>query len=109
MHGAITEVIGNSKHFAQVVEVDEEVKGALLCVTANSLWAQRQNSNIALWTSEVPGGGVRLLRSYKRWIKGGRSVKIAGICPDIELDARALRILELTGFERHGGAYLLYN
>ena len=109
LHATVSLIIGNSRHFSQVIEVDNEVKGTILCVTSEGLWAQRKNSQIALWVSEVPGGGVRLLRSFKKWIKSSRAVKMAGMCPDLDLDERTLRIAELTGFERHGGSYLLYN
>lgn len=109
IHNAVTEVIGNAKHFAQVVDVDGKVEGAMLCITADALWAQRNNCNIALWVSNVPGGGVKLLRDFTKWVKSGRSIKLAGMCPDLELDGRAYKILERAGFEKHGGSYLLYN
>ena len=109
IHTAITEVIGDSKHYAAVVEQDGEVKGAILCISADALWSQRRICNIALWVSKVPGGGGKLLRSFKFWVKGTRAIKVAGMCPDLDLDPRILKIAERNGFKRHGGSYLLHN
>lgn len=108
IHNAITEVITEPKHFAYVVE-DGTKFGTLLAITSDSLWTQRNTSNIALWVSEVPGGGAKLLREYKTWIKSARSIKLAGMCPDLELDGRILKLAERVGFERVGGTYLLQN
>lgn len=109
MHGAITEVITSPKYFSQVSEIDGEIKGVILCITQEHMWAQRKTSNVVLWYSGVPGEGVKLLRAYRAWIKRNRAVKIAGMCPDTDLSPRTLRIAELVGFEKHGGSYLLYN
>lgn len=109
IHSAITEVISNSRHFSWVVEVEGVVMGALLGLTSDNLWAQRQNSNISLWVSKAPGGGIALLREFRSWVKSRRAIKVAGMCPDLELDPRVLKLAERIGFEKVGGAYLLYN
>lgn len=109
INNALGEVINNSKHFAQVIEVDGEVKGTLIGITADALWSPRNVCTIALWESKVPGGGAKLLRSFKDWIESGRSIKLAGMTPDLDLDPRVYRLMEHNGFEKHGGSYLLHN
>jgi len=109
INGAVAEVIADSRHFTQVVEVDGQVEGVLVGITADALWSQRKNCMIALWVSKVPGGGVQLLRGFRDWVKSGRSIKFAGMAPDLDLDPRTYWILKRIGFERHGGTFLLYN
>lgn len=109
IHDVLTEVIDNPRHFARVVDVDGAVRGALVGISTDHLWAQRQSCQIVLWYSEVPGTGAALLRSFKTWIKEKRAVKIAGMAPDIDLDPRALALAERIGFAKHGGSYIIYN
>lgn len=99
----------DNKSFIQVVEDEGKVTGVIGAITTPNLWAQRSCSNVVIWVSKTPGGGVALLRSFKDWIKGRRAVKLGGISPNLDLDWRILKIMERTGFEKHGGSYLLYN
>lgn len=109
MKALITDAISSAKHYCYVVEHEGRVSGVLAGLTSNNLWAQRQNCNITLWVSKVPGAGAALLRGFRDWVKSRRAIKVAGMCPDLELDPRALQLAERIGFKRHGGAYLLYN
>lgn len=105
----LTEAISSAKHFAMVIDVGGHVQGVLIGLTGDNLWAQRQNCNIVIWVSRVPGYGGILLRKFKEWVQPRRAIKVSGMCPDLEVDPRALKLAEHLGFERHGGAYLLYN
>lgn len=104
-----TEAISSPRHFAWVVDVGGQIQGVLIGLTGDNLWAQRQNCNIALWVSDVPGQGAKLLRKFRDWVLSRRAIKVAGMCPDLELDSRILKLVERAGFSRQGGAYLLYN
>ena len=105
----LTEAISSAKHFAMVIDVGGHVQGVLIGLTGDNLWAQRQNCNIVIWVSRVSGYGGILLRKFKEWVQPRRAIKVSGMCPDLEVDPRALKLAEHLGFERHGGAYLLYN
>lgn len=105
----VTEVISSPRHYAWVVDVGGHAVGALIGLTGDNLWAQRQNCNISLWVSKAPGGGAELLRHFRDWVLSRRAIKVAGMCPDLELDPRALKLAERIGFVQHGGSYLLYN
>jgi hypothetical protein len=105
----VRESISSAKHFAHVVDVGGRVQGVLIALTSDNLWAQRQNCNIVIWVSEVPGYGDKLLRTFRRWVEPRRGIKVSGMCPDLEIDPRALKLADRIGFKRHGGAYLLYN
>lgn len=105
----VIEAISSPRHFTQVIEKEGEIKGVLVGLTSDNLWAQRQNCNISLWVSKVPGGGAKLLRLFRDWVKSRRAIKVAGMSPDLELDPRALSLAERIGFVKHGGSYLLYN
>ena len=109
LNDGIAEVMLDHKSFVQVVENEGKVTGVIIAVTQQNLWAQRSCSNVVLWVSKTPGGGVSLLRAFRDWIKARRAVKLGGISPNLDLDRRILKIMERTGFERHGGSYLLYN
>ena len=106
--GIVTAMLDNN-NFVHVVENEGEVTGVIIAITAPNMWAQRSCSNVVLWVSKTPGGGVALLRAFRDWIKARRAVKLGGISPNLDLDRRILKIMERTGFERHGGSYLLYN
>ncbi len=104
-----TDAISSAQHFAVVAEQDGGLQGALIALTSDNAWAQRKNSHLMLWLSNVPPAGAMMLRRFRDWVRSRRAIKVAGFSPDIELDPRTLRLAELIGFKRHGGAYLLYN
>jgi hypothetical protein len=108
MKALIVDSISAPRHYAIVVQ-EHQVDGVLLAFTSNNAWAQRQNCAVMLWVSKVPGEGATLLRSFRDWVKGRRAIRVAGFAPDVELDPRVWILAERIGFERHGGAYLLYN
>jgi hypothetical protein len=105
----ITEATSSARHFVWVAERNGKVEGVLAGLTSDNLWAQRQNCNISLWVSRIPGAGASLLREFLAWVKSRRGIKVAGMCPDLELDPRILALAERIGFSRHGGALLFYN
>lgn len=109
LNDGIASVIPDTNNFVYVVENEGEVTGVIIAITTPNMWAQRTCSNVVLWVSKTPGGGVALLRAFKGWIKARRAVKLGGISPNLDLDGRILKIMERTGFERHGGSFLLYN
>jgi len=107
----IIEAISTAKHFVWVsVNKQNQPRGVLIGLTSENLWAQRQNCNIVMWVSDIPGDGVKLLRQFREWIRSRRAIKVAGFAPDTNtIDPRVWKLAEMMGFERHGGAYLLYN
>ena len=104
----IVDSISAPRHYAFVVQ-DRKVDGVLLAFTSNNAWAQRQNCAVMLWVSKIPGAGAAMLRDFRDWMQGRRAIRVAGFAPDVELDPRVWILAERIGFERHGGAYLLYN
>ena len=109
MRKMLTEAISSAKHFVWVAEAGGGVGGVLIGLTSGNLWAQRMNCNIVAWVSQVPGEGVKLLRKFTEFVKSRRAIKVAGACPDIDVDERVWMLAERVGFERRGGAYLLFN
>lgn len=106
----LTQAIGDRKHFVYVAEENGGVHGVLIGLTGDNLWAQRRNCHIVAWISNVPGEGAKLLRAFRDWFRGRRGIKVAGMTPDLEgLDDRAWDLATRIGFQRHGGAHLLYN
>lgn len=107
----VTMAISSAKHFCWV-SVDERDRpvGALVAVSSENLWAQRQNCIIALWKSEIVGDGRRLLKEFLKWVDTRRIIRVAGIVPDNnETDPRVWKLMERFGFKQYGGAYLIYN
>lgn len=107
----VINAISSASHFCWVSEDTRgAVRGVLLALTGNNLWAQRNHSNIVVWTTEVVGDGAKLLRQFREWIRSRRAVRVAGMSPDLNgIDPRVWKLAERMGFERHGGAYVLYN
>ena len=106
----LREAVSSAKHFAWVSETDGLVDGVLVGLTGDNLWAQRANCNIVLWLSKAKGAGAELLRKFRGWVTSRRAIKVAGMCPDLDIiDRRVWKLVERIGFVRHGGAYLLYN
>ena len=107
----IIQAISSARHFAWVsVDVHNDVQGALVGLTSNNLWAQRKNCVVALWSSYIVGDGAKLLREFKRWVQSRRVIRVAGLVPDSNnIDQRSYDLAGRIGFQRCGGAYLLYN
>jgi hypothetical protein len=109
MFEGLTEAISSSQHFAEVA-VDEEgdVRGVLIALSSDNLWARKKNCNIVAWISELPGQGAQLLRNFRDWVRTRPAIRVAGACPDLDIDSRVWDLAERIGFERHGGAYLMF-
>jgi hypothetical protein len=111
MRRILTEVISSARHFCWVsCDKAGDVAGAIIGASNENMWAQRQSCHIPMWTSAIPGDGVRLLRELKNWITSRRAIKVAGFSPDTDdIDPRVWKLVERMGFKRYGGAYLFYN
>jgi hypothetical protein len=106
----IVMAISSAKHFCWVSENGAGLKGALIGLSSENLWAQRQNCIVALWKSEIVGDGRRLMKEFLKWVDTRRIIRVAGIVPDNnETDPRVWKLMERLGFRRYGGAYLIYN
>jgi hypothetical protein len=102
--------ISSAKHFCWVSEAAGKVSGALVAVSSDNLWAQRQNCLVALWVASVVGDGRKMLKEFLKWVDSRRIIRVAGFVPDTdEIDSRAWRLIERFGFRRCGGVHLLYN
>jgi hypothetical protein len=107
---ALTQMLSGREHFTWVSEDDDgTVCGVLLGLTGDNLWAQRKNCNILAWVSTIPGDGAKLLREFRNWVRSRRAIKVAGMCPDLDVDPRIWQLAERIGFKKHGGSHLLYN
>lgn len=109
MRVVLIELISAPSHFAWICTEHDVVRGVLLAMVSDNLWAQRRHANILLWWSERAGKGVSLVRTFKRWLKDRRGIRVAGFSPDEDLGERTLQLMELLGFNRRGGSYLLFN
>lgn len=111
MRKVLIQIISSAKHFCWVsVTRDDAVTGAIVAITNENLWAQRQSSNVIMWVSDIPGDGMKLLRALRGWITDRRAVKVVGFAPDTnDVDPRVWNLAERLGFKRYGGAYLFYN
>jgi len=109
MFELLTEAISSANHFAYVaVNEHNDVKGVLVAMTGDNLWARKKNCNILAWISRIPGEGAALLRKFRDWVRQRPVIRVAGVSPDIDdIDYRAWQLAERIGFERHGGAYLM--
>ncbi len=109
MSDLFTDSVSAARHYSLVAEENGQVKGVLIAFVTNNAWAQRQNAGVMLWVSKIPGAGAAMLRQFRDWVKSRRAIKVAGFAPDVDLDPRVWKLAERIGFQRHGGAYLLYN
>ncbi len=106
----IIQSISSARHFAWVSEDGEGILGVIIGLTSINLWAQRKNCLVALWTSEIVGDGVKLLKVFKMWIQSRRAIRVAGFVIDSDhIDQRVWKLVEHMGFKRYGGTYLMYN
>lgn len=107
----LTIAVSSAKHFCWVsVDEKDEVSGALVGVSSDNLWAQRQNCLVAFWKAEIVGDGRKLLEEFKQWVRSRRVIRVAGFVPDSnQIDPRAYKLANRMGFLRCGGAHLLFN
>lgn len=104
------EAISSARNFCWVsCEDSGSVTGVLAGFSSENTWAERQNCLIMLWTAEIVGDGVKMLREFRQWLRNRRAIRVAGFAPDLDTDPRVWRLVERLGFKRNGGAYLLYN
>lgn len=104
----LTNAISSAQHFCWVAEGKGGVGGVLIGLTSDNLWARKKNCNIVAWISDIPGEGASLLRKFREFVKSRPGIRVAGACPDVDVDSRAWQLAERIGFKRHGGAYLLF-
>lgn len=105
----IRAAISSARHFVWVAEQDGKVAGVLGALAGENFWAQRNNCNVVLWFAMTPGDGAALLREFRRWVDGRPAIKVSGFMVDFDgSDSRVWKLVERTGFTRHGGAYLRY-
>lgn len=110
IRAGITTAISSAKHFCWVSEDDGRVNGALVALSSNNLWAQRDNCIVALWKACVVGDGRKMMREFLKWVDARRIIRVAGIVPDNNhVDPLVWSLVERLGFRKCGGAYLLYN
>lgn len=111
MRKGIIQSISSARHFAWISEDRAGVvKGAIIGLTSENLWAQRKNCLVSLWKTTIAGDGVKLLKAFKMWVESRRAIRVAGfVCDSDHIDARAWALAERMGFRRYGGAYLMYN
>jgi len=95
--------------YTMALEAEGKLRGCLIAIVQPHTWAERQVAHIVLWVSEVPSGGVRLLRDFVLWLAPRRGIRLAGYTPDFEWDPRIGKLLIRAGFTRHGGSFLFYN
>lgn len=106
----LIEAISSAANFAWVGDDKGTITSVLIGLTGSNMWAQRSHCFIPLWLSSKPGEGAALLRRFKKWLINRHSIRVAGFAPDNNsIDDRVWMLVERMGFERHGGAYLLYN
>jgi hypothetical protein len=105
----LTTAISGAQHYCWVAEDEQGLGGVIIGVTGDNMWAQRKNCNIVAWVSRIPGAGATLLRGFRDFVKSRPVIKVAGACPDLEVDPRVWDLAERIGFKRRGGAYLLFS
>lgn len=100
--------ISSAQHYAYVSERDGVIEAVLIGLSSDNLWARKRNCNIVAWVSKAPGKGAELLRNFRDWVRTRPAIRVAGACPDIDLDSRVWDLAERIGFKRQGGAYLMF-
>lgn len=104
----LTTAISSPQHFCWVAEGKDGVAGVLVGLTSDNLWARKKNCNVVAWISDIPGEGVKLLRKFADFVKSRPVIRVAGFAPDADVDFRVWKLAERIGFERCGGAYLMF-
>lgn len=108
-HALLTDTRNDEKHYAYVVGEAGAPRAALIARTGANLWATRRHAAVLLWYSDIPGAGAKLLRHFRSWAMQQKSLAIAGMTIDCELDPRIPVLLERTKFRQIGhGTYVLY-
>ncbi len=105
----ITEAISAKRNFIRVSHTPRgKIEGALVALTSENIWAQKQCCHIIFWASLIHGDGIAMLREFKRWVKDRQVIRVAGFAPDLKVDPRIWKLAERVGFIQRGGAYLWY-
>ena len=97
--------ISAAAHWVSVSEDENGVSGALVCMTYDTLWAERQTAAILVLHAEIPGDGLDLMREFLRWTKARRIIKQIELDIDNIVDVRAGKLLQRLGFSATGTVY----
>ncbi len=94
--------------YAKCIGPEGMPEAALLARTGDNVWATRRHSAVLLWYAIRPGLGPVLLRDYRHWALSQKTLQVAGMMDDYGMDERTIKLVERIGFERRGGALLLF-
>lgn len=109
VHKLLQEVTSSEKYYARVIGPEGEPKAALIARSAPNMWAMKKSATILLWYSDVPNGGLELLRDFKRWVREDHQIVMAGITADWNGDMDAVYIAQKVGFKHRGmGTFVFY-
>ncbi|HWV16051.1 MAG TPA: hypothetical protein VN030_11540 [Cellvibrio sp.] len=102
----VVECVSSANSFAFVSESETGISGAILALTHDNLWAQKQSSTVLAWICKGSGDGIRLLQEYSKWLDGRAAIRRGGFQFDIDVDPKIYRVISRLGFTPHGGCYL---
>ncbi len=98
----------DTTQYAKAVGKPGEPRAVLVAKTGDNLWATRRHATILLWYSEIPGAGAALLRDFREWVRGQKSMALAGLMDDFGFDDRLKKLLQREEFVERGGAYVFF-
>ena len=100
----ISEAISSPRGFVLISE-KEKLNGALVAMSAESFWAERQTATLLLWDTQVPRDGWAMLRRLMAWVESRRAIKHVEIALPLDTDPRVGVLLGRCGLGRSDVIY----
>jgi len=95
------ETVSAAKHFAWVAEIDGEVRGAVIAVSHECMFYERQQATVVMfWCPGYPGHWLSLLRAFIRWADARPIIKMKAFALEHDADPRIQKVLSRLGFDK---------
>ena len=96
--------ISSASSYVLISENSDGIQGCLVATGSEGAWFQRQQINLALLKTTIPGDGSAMLRQFMEWYRKRRAVKvlIVGFC----VSERLGKLFNRVGIPRHGNTYM---
>jgi hypothetical protein len=97
VYALATECISSAAHFANVVEKDGEIVGALCAMVHPILFYEKNQATVLQYYCSEPGAGIKMLRAFMQWVKSRHGIKFISFTLESNSDPRIGDLLKRFG------------
>ncbi len=100
------ECVSSANNFAWVAVKDGKIQGAVGALVGENLFHERKKCSVVMYYSKIPGDGIAMMRTLKRWVEGRPGIKMTEFVLEMDGDPRIELLLARLGFKPTPPVYL---